>query len=55
MGFARLPQLDQLPLPPEHLQRAWQQRCQRSGVAAGDKGMQVLELYDLMQQNQVLD
>ena len=45
------PPLDQLPLPPEHLQRAWQQRGQQSGSAASDKGMQVLEFYDVVRQS----
>jgi len=44
------PPLEELPLPPEHLQRAWQQRAvQRDSGEA--KSMQVLESYDIMREN----
>jgi len=46
------PALAELPYPPEHLQRAWQQRAQQARQPAGEKkSMQVLEFYEVVKQN----
>ena len=45
------PALEDLPLPPPHLQRAWQQRAQQAAPQETDKGMSVLEFYDVVRSN----
>ena len=48
------PPLAQLPLPPEHLQRAWSARgvgARRRSEAPGDESMTVLGFYDLMREH----
>lgn len=48
------PPLEELPLPPAHLQRAWAQRGEgaKQRSSEGDpKSMQVLDFYDLVREN----
>ena len=45
------PALEDLPLPPPHLQRAWQQCAQQAAPQEVEKGMSVLEFSDVVRFN----